>query len=163
MCPATVPLAGKITTNGKGDVDFRIIHNGAKGPVKTAKFVKADTFEFDVDLEVGKQSGGTNSFKSADNVPHATPGGFKIAAAPKPGAKGPTDLAAHGANTHTGWVAIETTSPQGKTWKKSFYTVVCTGPQVNEAVVKGAPKGMTVAPRPVQAVKPARAKLETSK
>ena len=134
-CPTgvDVPVKGKITAIGSGPASFRVLTDGAMGPVTNLVFPKNEhTFEFDMTVEFASEAGGNGVI----NEYEATPG-----------APGPID----GFQVNTGgfktkMLAIRTLTPHAKTWPAVPVKVKCGPPKVNPGIVGAT--DMQMQPKP---------------
>jgi len=125
VCPATVPLHGRIQVTGAGDVSFRIVDSGAKGPVTDLHFTEQQTvFEFDVEVSVGQPAGGGGGDLGG------------VVANPGNGGGAIDDYAGVPTNVVHRTVSIETLAPHAKDWTETTFTVICGDPQVNPGIGK---------------------------
>lgn len=123
-CPTgvDVPVKGRITAMGSGPASFRVLTDGAMGPVSQLVFPKNEhTFEFDMTVEFASDAGGNGVIDEFQT---------------NPSAPGPIDQF----QTDTGglltkMIAIRTLSPQAKTWPAVPVKVKCGPPKVNPGIV----------------------------
>lgn len=112
-CPTRVRFTGSVAANGKGQVHYRIVHNGAEGTPKQLVFGQAGNRPVVAEFQVG---GLTGPSVQADSPP----------------AGGEASLAAPSApNQHTGSARIQILSPQGGVVKSddANYLVKCVAPK----------------------------------
>ena len=112
-CPTRLRFTGSVAANGKGQVHYRIVHNGAEGTPRQLVFPQAGNRPVVAEFQVG---GLTGPSVQAEN----------------PAAGGEASLAAPSApNQHTGSARIQILSPQGGVVKSddANYLVKCVAPK----------------------------------
>lgn len=112
---AKLAVHAEITANGPGTVKIRVNHNGAKGPISTLHFEKADTapLSFPLIIKCPKDSDASSTKKTAQEQ--------------SPAAGGIGGLAAVPSNVKNGYVKIEIESPSAgkKESNDASYSVTC--------------------------------------
>lgn len=111
-CPAKVTFTGSVAANGKGQVQYRIVHNGAAGTPKQLDFGQAGNRPVSAEFQVGGITG------PAVQAASPTGGGGSLAAPSAP-------------NQHTGSARIQILKPQGGVLKSNDanYMVKCVAPK----------------------------------
>ena len=112
-CPTRVRFTGSVAANGKGQVHYRIVHNGAEGTPRQLVFRQAGSRPVVAEFQVGGLNG-----------PSVQAG--------NPAAGGEASLAAPSApNQHRGSARIQILSPQGGVIKSedANYLVKCVAPR----------------------------------
>jgi hypothetical protein len=112
-CPVKVRFNGSVAANGKGQVRYRIVHNGAQGSPKKLYFGQAGSRPVSFAFDVGGSTLG--SLK----VPKPAPAPGSLAAAPT------------GPDQHAGSARIEILEPRGGVLKSNDanYVVKCVAPK----------------------------------
>jgi hypothetical protein len=112
-CPVKVRFNGSVTANGKGEVRYRIVHNGAQGSPKKLDFGQAGSRPVSFEFEIG------GSTLGSIKVPKPAPAPGSLAAAPA------------GPNQHAGSARIEILEPRGGVLKSNDanYLVKCVAPK----------------------------------
>jgi hypothetical protein len=144
-CPMELAVAASLTAVGGGTASFRMVHNGAPGPVRKVTFSQGGTRTDTATFTVGAPSGGP-----AFAAPTGSGGGIG-------GLQTPTQP-----GQHNGHFAIQVVAPNALASDEAFYSVTCTqppAPQGLKALGSGGPgagsAGLQPGP-PVVELSPAR-------
>lgn len=109
-CPMNLDVTAILTAVGKGTASFRLIHNGAPGPVRKVTFGKGGAKKNTATFQVGAPASGPG-FKAAGGG-GGQGGGTQLVTPTNP-------------NQHSGHFAIHVVAPNKVESDEAFYSVSC--------------------------------------
>lgn len=118
-CPMDLDVTAALTAVGEGTASFRLLHNGAPGPVRKVTFGKGGTKKDTAKFEVGAPASGP-----AFEANSGSGGG---------GGGGATMVAPSNPNQHSGSFAIQVVEPNPLESEEAYYSVDCVSPTMPPA------------------------------